>query len=274
MPHRARVAAADGRECASRGLPRGPPSHADSGGPSSASTAARSSSVASASIGRMSISARPRTRAGESRARSTRTAQALNSAVPDFGSEASIVSRFVATSSGKCSVMNTIPARSAVSMRAGAMTRPRRDTIATISPSAMPSRAASSGEMSSVSPKCSGDVVAARLHAGVVRLEPPPGGQHQGILRVRLFDRRIVMHDAERRRAAAARDLPQPAVQEGLARDAIRPGTATGCRRAPRAARSSCRPRNAARRRGTRSRRSSADRLAPVVAETLRDLRR
>src|SRR5207247_68692 len=35
---------------------------------------------------------------------SIRIAVALNSAVPDFGSAASIVSRFVSTSSGKCSV--------------------------------------------------------------------------------------------------------------------------------------------------------------------------
>ena len=43
---------------------------------------------------------------------STRIAAALNSAVPDFGSVASIVRRFVATSSGKCSVMNVSPGRS------------------------------------------------------------------------------------------------------------------------------------------------------------------
>ena len=59
--------------------------------------------------GRMSISARPRAPVPRSATGSTRTAHALNSAVPDFGSDASIVSRFVATSSGKCSVMNTMP---------------------------------------------------------------------------------------------------------------------------------------------------------------------
>ena len=90
-------------------------------------------------------------------ARSTLTAHALNSAVPDFGSDASMVSRFVATSSGKCSVMKTMPARSAVSMRAGVSTVPRREVTRTRWPSAMPIRAASSGEMSSVSPKCNGD---------------------------------------------------------------------------------------------------------------------
>ena len=40
---------------------------------------------------------------------SIRTALALNSAVPDFGSVASIVSTFVATSSGKWSVMKARP---------------------------------------------------------------------------------------------------------------------------------------------------------------------
>src|SRR5262249_23860593 len=56
-----------------------------------------------------------------SAARSTRTAHALNSAVPDFGSETSIVNLFVVTLSGKCSVMKTIPARRPASMRAGAV---------------------------------------------------------------------------------------------------------------------------------------------------------
>ena len=43
---------------------------------------------------------------------STRIAAALNSAVPDFGSVASMVSTFVSTSSGKCNVMNARPGRS------------------------------------------------------------------------------------------------------------------------------------------------------------------
>src|SRR5262245_64582917 len=58
--------------------------------------------------------------------RATRTAQALNSAVPDLGSETSMVSRLVGTSSGKCSVMNTTPARSPSSILAGASILPRR----------------------------------------------------------------------------------------------------------------------------------------------------
>ena len=42
---------------------------------------------------------------------STRTAAALNSAVPDLGSVASIVRRLVATSSGKWRVINVSPRR-------------------------------------------------------------------------------------------------------------------------------------------------------------------
>src|SRR5512142_1788532 len=51
-------------------------------------------------------SARRAEYAGTVRTGSTRTAHALNSAVPDLGSVALIVKRLVATSSGKCSVMN------------------------------------------------------------------------------------------------------------------------------------------------------------------------
>ena len=58
---------------------------------------------------------------------STRIAAALNSAVPDFGSVASIVSWFTSTSSGKWNVMNASPARSESSIRTGASTAPRRD---------------------------------------------------------------------------------------------------------------------------------------------------
>ena len=57
---------------------------------------------------------------------SMRTAAALNSAVPDFGSVASIVSTFVSTWSGKWNVMNTSPGRSASSTWTGTSTDPRR----------------------------------------------------------------------------------------------------------------------------------------------------
>src|SRR5215475_473199 len=71
---------------------------------------------------------------------STRTAHALNSAVPDRGSVALIVKRFVATSSGKCNVMNTTPARSERSTYTGASIDPRRDVTCTMSPVSTPSR--------------------------------------------------------------------------------------------------------------------------------------
>ena len=64
---------------------------------------------------------------------------ALNSAVPDFGSMASIVSTLVSTSSGKCNVMKARPGRSAgVDRATGATTLPRRDVTRTVSPAATP----------------------------------------------------------------------------------------------------------------------------------------
>src|SRR5262249_51380073 len=71
-------------------------------------------------------SARWEERRDFTRTGSTRTAHALNSAVPDFGSVALIVSRFVMTSSGKWSVMKTTPARRPRSMYTGASSVPRR----------------------------------------------------------------------------------------------------------------------------------------------------
>src|SRR5207302_10071730 len=62
---------------------------------------------------------------------SIRTAVALNSAVPDFGSTASIVRTFVATSSAKCTVMNARPGRRPASKRTGTSTDPRRDDTPT-----------------------------------------------------------------------------------------------------------------------------------------------
>ena len=69
---------------------------------------------------------------------SIRTAAALNSAVPDFGSVASIVKMLVSTSSGKWNVMNTSPGRSAGSIRTGASSEPRRDVTRTVSPATNP----------------------------------------------------------------------------------------------------------------------------------------
>ena len=89
---------------------------------------------------------------------STRIAVALNSAVPDLGSQASSVSTLVATWSGKCSVMKASPARSTSSMWTGTSSDPRRDDTFATSSSARPSRPASSGERLSVSGRRNGVV--------------------------------------------------------------------------------------------------------------------
>src|SRR5437868_6015111 len=65
---------------------------------------------------------------------STRMAAALNSAVPDFGSTASMVSWLVSTSSGKCRVMKARPGGSPGSSLTGAVTEPRRELTRTSSP--------------------------------------------------------------------------------------------------------------------------------------------
>src|SRR5690348_6526741 len=69
---------------------------------------------------------------------SIRTAHALNSAVPDLGSVASMVSKFVATSSLKWKVVNAKPVRKPGSIRTGTSIDPRRDDTRTRSPSASP----------------------------------------------------------------------------------------------------------------------------------------
>src|SRR5216683_3876102 len=89
---------------------------------------------------------------------STRMALALNSAVPDLGSVASMVSTLVATWSGKCSVMKARPGRSVASKLTGTSTDPRRELAFTRSPSAIPKRAPSAGESRRASPLRSGDV--------------------------------------------------------------------------------------------------------------------
>src|ERR1700733_2071259 len=89
---------------------------------------------------------------------STRTAVALNSAVPDFGSVASIVSTLTSTWSGKWKVMKASPGRRPVSRRTGASTHPRRELIFTISPGSTSRLAASAGWRSSVSPLRSGEL--------------------------------------------------------------------------------------------------------------------
>lgn len=68
-----------------------------------------------------------------------------------------MVSELTSTSSGKWNVMNTSPGRRAGSMCTGATTEPRRELIRTSSPATTPSRSASSGHMSTVSPRRSGE---------------------------------------------------------------------------------------------------------------------
>src|SRR5581483_4174117 len=90
---------------------------------------------------------------------STRIAVALNSAVPERGSVASIVSTFVSTSSGKWRFRNASPGRSVASTATGASTEPRREVTTARPPSTSPKRAPSSGETRSASPPtCSGEL--------------------------------------------------------------------------------------------------------------------
>ena len=117
--------------------------------------------------------------------------------------------------------------------------------------------------MSSVSPRRSGERVAAGLDAGVVRVEPAAGRQPDREVVVEPVDRRVVVDRLERRPRPGHRVLPQPRVEEQLARDGSRRSTATGARPAPRAARSSSR-RGPARAGGPRPRCASAC-VAPVV---------
>src|ERR1700693_1250174 len=89
---------------------------------------------------------------------SMRMALALNSAVPDLGSVASMVRTLVATWSGKCRVMKASPGLHDASKRTGTSTDPRRELTSTRSPSAIPSRAPSDGEMRRASRVRRGDV--------------------------------------------------------------------------------------------------------------------
>src|SRR5262249_52420260 len=90
---------------------------------------------------------------------STRTAVALNSAVPDFGSVASIVRMLTLTwpRAGKRQVRKPSPGRTLGSPVPGASTEPRRELIRASSPGSSSSSAASWGDRSSVSPRRRGD---------------------------------------------------------------------------------------------------------------------
>ena len=223
---------------------RAPPSQPPDGGPSTCSTAARSATVGAASRRWMSISLRgswpARRRAAlDSRSGvvslSTRTAQALNSAVPLFGSVTSIVSRFVSTWSGKWNVMNVRPGpqrRIDVHRRLdGAAARRHAHDLALLEQHALGVLGRDVERLAAMQRRA----VAVGLHARVVRLEPAAGGQAHRVLGVERLERRLVHDRRERRRLALERLGPQPRVQERRARCSPRRGTATGCRRAPRA---------------------------------------
>ncbi len=100
-------------------------------------------------------------------------------------------------------------------------------------------------------------VVAVRLGAGVVRLEPAAGGEAQRVLGVERLVRRLVLDDRERRQHALDRDRARAARGGSSSPDGRRRGTATGCRRAPPGGRSSCRGASAT---------ASAPRSTPVSA--------
>ena len=139
--------------------------------------------------------------------------------------------------------MNARPGRRPGSSRTGASTEPRREVTRTISPCSTPeprrrpratgraSRrdAAASGSRFDCTPvlyESSRRPVVSRI--GNSSSSSSIGGAHSAGPRTAP-------------RGPCKRLLPQPPVQERRARDGPRSGTATGCRRAPPAARSSCR---------------------------------
>ena len=138
---------------------------------------------------------------------------------------------------GECSVMNASPGRSESSTRDRRLDRAAAASTRTISPSSRSSASASSGERYSDSPRWSGERYRLRLHAGVVRLEPAARGQAEREVGVERLDRRQrSTTDAERRRRAAGRLGPTAGRAGTASPDGPRRDTATGCRRAPRAA--------------------------------------
>ena len=224
------VALRPGRVAATRGVAVGPAGGALPGrgraGRARASTASRSAAEGSLAVRRRSTQEQASGPAPPQRTTScgapagsfsTRIALALNSAVPDLGSVASIVRTFVSTSSGKCRVMNASPGRSVSSTRTGATTEPRRDVTRTRSPGDhAEALAVLGGEVERLAPAQRRGVAAA-LDAGVVRVEPAARGQADRELVGQLVDRQLVHDDVEGRQRAGDRLVPQPAVQELLA---------------------------------------------------------
>ena len=149
---------------------------------------------------------------------SIRIAVALNSAVPDFGSVASIVRRFVATSSWKWSVMNVRPGpeRRVDPDRRLHLAAPRDHADALALGQAEPLGVLRADVERLAAPQRRR--VAARLDAGVVRVEAAAGRQPDREVVVELVDRRVVVDRDERHAIARDRVLPEPAVEEQLAR--------------------------------------------------------
>ena len=154
---------------------------------------------------------------GPSYTASRRIAVALNSAVPDFGSVASIVSTFVATRSGKCRFMNARPGRRQRVVAHGRLDRAAaRDDARARAVGDAVALAVGGCEQDRLAADVERRLVAAALHAGVVRLEPPPGREAQREVVVEQVDGRRVLDDLERR-ALLDDVVPQPAVDEELA---------------------------------------------------------
>ena len=128
---------------------------------------------------------------------STRIAVALNSAVPDFGSVASMREHVGVHLVGEVQGHEG-EARAAAprSKRTGASTDPRRDDTRTRSPSATPSRLGVLGREVERLAAAQRRGVAAGLHAGVVGVEPAAGGEPEREVGVEPVDRRVVLDDA------------------------------------------------------------------------------
>ena len=171
---------------------------------------------------------------------SIRIAVALNSAVPDFGSVASIVSRLTGTSSWKWRVMNARPGRRDGSARTGASTEPRRETTRTTSPSASaePLEVLRAQVERLAAPP--GRAHAAGLDAGVVRVQVAAGREPHRELGGEEVDRPLVLHRPRTAPATRAPDPPTGASGGTARRGGSRRSRATGARPRPRGARSSC----------------------------------
>ena len=125
---------------------------------------------------------------------STRTAVALNSAVPDFGSVASIVSTFTSISSGKWNVMNANPGRRPVDRaqvldRSTARAYPHH--LARLQPELLGVLRAQIQRLAPAQRRA----VQVRLHAGVVGVQAPAGRQPDREVVIELVDRRRPFRD-------------------------------------------------------------------------------